>query len=438
MATSLSPSSVTGLIPGEGPPPSIPLRHFAFSAAAFWVFAAAFAWAPERLLGFGFQARWALGLVHILTLGWITMTMFGALLQMMPVLWRISLGVPRLLLSTGWWLFAVGILGFVGHLWMPAKEYGWPAVLVAAAFVFYLSIFIRAMARAPERDEVWAHLVFAFGYLALLAAMGVLLAFDRGRGLFFPDPDGALIAHIHLALVGWVSLTVFGVSYRLVSMFALAHGISKKPGIVALILVNAGLVALALDALWGGRHWMRLWSVAIVLGYSVYAFQMRSIFSLRTRRLDPALSHTLLALGGGALWAGLGLALTFGWLPDTTETRAAYVSAALLGWITPYILGQIQKIVPFLVWMEVFNPLKPGRPTPTPRMQDLTSEKLGWAQFAGMAAAIPTIAGGFLWESLPALRAGSLLLLAAATVYAVNMGLTLSCLFGRRPKRHES
>src|ERR1019366_3167775 len=142
----------------KAPELSIPMRHFAFALVSFWVFAAAFAWGAfgEHLLGFDFQARWALGLVHTLTLGWIAMTLFGAMCQMAPVLWETSLASPGAA-KAAWWLFASGIAGFVGCLWAGLDQYWIPAAFLVCGVALYLYVLLRTMASARQLDWTGKH-----------------------------------------------------------------------------------------------------------------------------------------------------------------------------------------------------------------------------------------------------------------------------------------
>jgi hypothetical protein len=412
----------------KSPPLELPMRHFAAAAIAFWVFAAAFALGTDRFLGFDFSAKWVLGLVHVLTLGWITMTMFGAVCQLSAVLWETPLAWPRAARGA-WWAFILGLAGFVGTLWTGGSGYWVPAVVLVASVSVYLACFARTMTLAPRLDWTARHLAVSISCLAAVVTLGLLLAWDRQRGILFHDPQGALIAHVHLALVGWVALTIVGVSYRLVAMFALAHVDSKTPGRLALVLALAGLAGLALDGLFFGRRLLPLWASLLAAAFAAYAWQMRRIFSARNRRIDPALAYTLLAMAGGAAWAALGVGLAFGVLPDDTNVVAAYLYAALVGWATPFILGQVHKIVPFLVWLHLFGNRPWSAKNPPPKMTELASERLAWAEFAAMGPAVALGLAGFLKESEPLLRAGSLFLLAAATLYAANTGLSLSFLF---------
>ena len=408
----------------KAPPLWVPLRHFIAAAGAFAAFAGLFLYAAfgHRLTGAEIDDRLALGMVHTLTLGWITMTLFGAMSQLAPVLWETSLAAEGTV-KAAWWLFTIGWIGFVGHLWL-AGQWFWPAAAVATAFVMYLYAFLRTMASARALDWTGKHLALSIGYLVLLATLGLLLAYDGPKGRLLEDVEGVLVAHVHLALIGWVSLAIMGVSYRLVSMFSLSHLESRTPGRLALGLVNAGLLGLAADALFFGRRLMPLWACLLAAGYACYAFQMRKIFGGRSRKLDPALSYTLLAMAGGAVWSGLGVSLAFGWLPNSSDVRAAYVFCILLGWVTPFILGQIHKIVPFLVWLHVYSKnWKP--PAKLPKMQDLTSERLAWAELAALAPGIYCGVAGFLLESARLLQVSAVLIAITSALYAGNLGITL-------------
>lgn len=410
------------------PKASLPLRHFAFAACAFWAFAAALAWGSDRFFDFDFKAFWVLGLTHILTLGWVAMTVLGALTQIIPAHGETPLATPRLA-AFAWWLLAGGLLSFVGLLWSGSTLY-WPAAAaLLTAMLLYLYTFARTLVRARRFNWMTLHLACGLGYLGSLAVMGFLLAYDREGGLVFLDSKWALVAHVHLALVGWVSLSIMGASYRLVPPISLSRLDSKRPGQWAFGLVNAGLLGLVADALFFSRHCVPVWAVLLAAGFACYAYQARGLLG-RWRDLDPSLAMTALAFAGGIAWTALGLCLAFGWLPDTVEHREAYAYTALLGWVTPFILAQIHKLAPFIVWLHVYSPRQWTPPIHVPKIEDITSRRLAWAEFAFM---VPAAAGGtiaFLSQSQPMLRTAAVSLLVAATLFLVNTVSTFRHLSG--------
>jgi hypothetical protein len=405
------------------PPLSLPMRHFALAAAAFVAFAAGLFFGADRLVGFGFEAKFALGLVHVLTLGWVAQTVLGAWTQMIPVHGETPLASIRGA-KAAWWLFVAGAAGLVGMLWSGSDRYWIAAALAYAGVLGELAVLGATHARAARRDWTWTHFTTAFGWLAVLGLVGVLMAVDRHRGTVFRDPEGGLIAHVHMALTGFVGMTVFGAGYRLFPWVALRQLRSRLAGRLAYALLNLGLAGLALDALFFGRRLMPVWACLLAAAYLLYFSQMLPLLSAGAP-LEPSLSLLLLGIAGGALWACLGVGLSFGLVTDEPSARAAYVYAALIGFFTPVILSQIHKIAPFLVWLHAYSPRQSTPSATPPKIDDLTSRGLAWAEFFALLAAVPLGAEGFLRESPALVRAAGGALLVCALLYALNTALLL-------------
>lgn len=408
---------MSGPLARTAPPASLPLRHFALAAAAFIVFAAGVAWRGGDLVGLNFDARLALGLVHVLTLGWVAQTILGAWCQMLPTHGEVPLASARAA-AAGWWLFAFGAAAYVGALWSGVERYWIPALAAAAGIMVELGVLAVTHARARRRDATWAHFAAALFWLGALATVGTLMAYDRQRGLIFRDPEGGLIAHVHMALIGFVATAIYGAGHRLIPWVAMDQSRSTWEGRASFLLTQAGLAGLALDALFFGRRLMPLWACVLSAGFLLYALQLRPLLGRRTA-LEPSLAMTLLAFAGGALWAGLGLGLALGRFADVAPARAAYVWAALVGCVTPLILAQIHKIAPFLVWLHVS-----GR-SPGLTIGDLQSRGLAWAECLALAVAAPLGAAGLFLERGGLVRAAGVFLLVCAACYAWNLGLAL-------------
>ncbi len=407
------------------PPGALPLLHFGAAGVCFWLFGAGLLLGAGRLVGFDLQARWALGLVHLLTLGWVAMTLLGALLQMTAVHGRRGLALAPLAYA-GWALLAGGLATFVGLLWAGSDRYWLGAALAASGVALDLLVLVLTMARAEASDFTSRHFAVGLAFLASLATVGLLMALDRGRGVLVPDPDGALIAHVHLALVGWVSISILGASYRLVPPVALFRARSRLAGRLALGLAAFGAGGLAVDALWGGRGWLPLWACVLVAAFGLYARQALADSPAK----GPSAALTDFSLAGGAAWCALGLFMAFQREPSSASQRAAYVFLALLGWVTPHILAQIQKILPFVVWMRLSQRLDPAQ---VPKTDALSLPSVGWAQLAALELAVPLGAAGLLRENAALVRAGGFCVLACASLHLLNAGRALSWL--RLPAR---
>ncbi|MBI3564378.1 MAG: hypothetical protein HY079_04190 [Elusimicrobia bacterium] len=415
-----APAKMAGSAPflRIAPPLSVPLRHFALGAAAFLVFAVRLVLRPDDLVGFGFSAKSALGLVHVLTLGWVAQTVLGAWTQMIPVHGETPLASVRAA-KAGWWLFVAGVVSFVGLLWSGSDRYWVGASVAYAGVLVELSNLAVTHARAVRRDWTWVHFTTALAWLALLGLVGVLMAVDRHRATVFRDPDGGLIAHVHMALAGFVGTTVFGAGYRLFPWVAMHQLRSRWEGRLSFALLQLGLAGLALDGLFGGRRLTALWAVMLAASYLLYFAQMRPLLKAGPA-LDPSLATLLCGMLGGAAWAALGVGLATGLVRDEPAARAAYAWTALLGFFTPVILSQVHKIAPFLVWLHVYSPRQWTPPVTVPKIDDLTSRGLAWGEAAALAAAVPLGAAGLWRESETLVRAAGLALLLCAGLFAWN------------------
>ena len=82
--------------------------------------------------------------------------------------------------------------------------------------------------------------ISALLYLGLMALFGLALAFELPYAYFFR------YTHIHLGLVGWMSMMIYGVGYHVIPRFAGRTIYSKKLGHIHWWCANLGLVGMGL------------------------------------------------------------------------------------------------------------------------------------------------------------------------------------------------
>lgn len=427
-----TPSIVTSGMPGlmagrRGVPLSVPLPFLLTGAGA----AALFGFllpviVPEAMLAPDFPH--VLALVHLATLGWLTMIIMGASFQLTPVITVSPLRATPLLR----WQYPVYgsgvILLLCGFWWMLPWLMAVGGSLVALAVVHYALILGISLARAATRPLTVSFLVASVISLCLVVGLGLTMALNLQSGFLGTATEQVLQVHLVLGILGWLSNTLIGVSYTLVRMFALAHGHSDRLGRLVFVMLNASIGVLALG-------FMLAWFPLIVLGggalvASAWLFACDFLRMLRARRrkiLDVSQHHSISAVVYFSLLipAGVVAALS-GW--QQPALLAALGLAALVGWLGQSTVGYLYKIVPFLVWQSRYGSLV-GRQK-VPLMRQLLHERRAWASWwlinVGLAGAL--FSALFAWLVPLQIASGALgagLILAALNVIGVVRHLAI-------------
>jgi hypothetical protein len=359
-----------GLASPDGPPPALPAEHFAAALAFFGAGALGLVLVAPELAAGAFYAPRVVAVVHLFTLGWLVLSIFGALCQFLPVAvgrplrWQRAAHASFVAQAAGAAAFVAALAVGNGVL-LHAGACG-----LAIAFALFAANLAATLAPVEERTVTWWALAAAAVFLVVTPAYGVVLAYALTGGGVLVDRFAVVATHAHVAIVGVVLLTVVGVAHRLLPMFLLSHGASERPGRVAVALLAACAALLALPV--GGAARVVVAGALGSGGVVAFVVQAAAFFRHRKRRaLDPGLR--LAAAGVFGLVLALALApFALGRGLADLHLLVAYV-VVLLGALTLFVAGHYFKIVPFLVWYHRFGPLVGARKVP--KVADLYSAR---------------------------------------------------------------
>ena len=390
-----APAAFLGGAIGRLLPPSIPFRYFG-AAATFhvlaWLALLAGADAAPRFRG---GLGWTTAALHLVTLGVLVMTAIGASLQLLPVATRQSVR-HKYGPVVVFWLYVPGVaivaIG-MGLALPPVLAAG--ALLIATGLAVYAVVLARNLFGARGMPGVVAHVWAAWLSLAVVMIAALSLA-----GAYVGRPalprDVALALHVPFAAFGFMGMLALGLSYIVVPMFALARMPDERPALASCALAAAALVATAVAAF--GIAAMPLRVAALVAGACSVALHVRLMsIALRTgmrRELGPSFVLVRIAWGmlAASLIAALGVVLDapFDGMP------ALFGVALVAGWLLTFVLGILQRIVPFLASMHA------GRGTtrlPTPSsLTSVTALRVHFiAHLAALALLVIAIVADNAW-----------------------------------------
>ena len=396
-------------------PASIPLRFF--GAAVVFHLLAWLALLPgaQALPRFDGNLGWPLAALHLITLGVLVMSAIGASLQLLPVATRQPVRWQRAP-ALVWWLYLPGVAAVTLGMGLGLTPLlGAGAVLVLLALTLFAWLLAANLRGAQGMPAVVVH-----GWAALACLLGVLFsaaALVAGwLGWTLLPRATALALHLPLATFGFMGLLALGLSYILVPMFALAVTPDERQALQSASLAIAGLVLAGLAAAGLAPRPLRL--LALGLGAAAIGLHLRlMVQALRSgmrRQLGP--SFVLVRLAWGMLVLSLALALALVLQAPLAGLPALFSLVLVGGWLLSFVLGMLQRILPFLVSMHLAGR---GRRAPTPSA--LTAERWLVLHARCHLLALPGLALAIGFDS-PVLG------LAAATVGGLG-GLALAGFF---------
>jgi hypothetical protein len=309
------------------------------------------------------------------------------------------------------WLLAFGVPLLIFGMYsatVAATTAG--AVLVTLGQLVFGLILADNLWRTSSLPMVAAYGWGALACLALLTVFGILLAVDYQLGLL-PDHSGFALAHMILGGFGFMGLLALGFSHVLVPMFALAAAPAKTPSIAALVLAGVATMAGLLGALAGSTIVLAVATVIGLAAAGIHLWLMSVVLKAGMRK-RLGLSFVLIRGAWVMLPATLlvGLAALFGYAGPNGPTLFGLF--LFVGWLLTFLLGILQRILPFLASMHISKGATP------PLMSELAASKPLKLHAGCHALAFVLLALSISTDTIVLTRAGSVVGLLGALAFA--------------------
>src|SRR5262245_489965 len=135
-------------MPDKLPSRTLPLLYFAAAHIALGLAAFLVAWSPRAAAGFFYHSR-MVAIVHLVTLGWITTSILGALYIVGPATLGIALPARR----SDYVAFTavmIGIIGMVAHFWIEELNgMAWSAATATSGILVVVVRLAAGLLAAP-------------------------------------------------------------------------------------------------------------------------------------------------------------------------------------------------------------------------------------------------------------------------------------------------
>ena len=334
----------------QAPPFSVPAR-FLVSAPLFGLLAAlTLLWQGPDII----THRWTPGILavtHLLTLGFIAMSMLGAMLQLLPVL--MGMVIPRAVLFSsiihtplflGCLCLALAWLLQVDQLFVVA------VILSGFSFCIFIGLASERLIRSSNRHVTRSMMLLALLALFITTCLGIYLALGHGIKTV---PLARPLTDLHLSwgLLGWVSLLIIAVAYQVIPMFQITdeYPLIHQRWIGRSMFI--ALLALSLTYLLPLETIRTVASMILIVCLLIFALATLWILHKRRRQLaDTTMRFWQLAMTSLLL-------LTVVWSSSTlmdAEMPVFLLGVLMIhGFAMTTINGMMYKIIPFIIWLHL-------------------------------------------------------------------------------------
>jgi hypothetical protein len=416
-----------GIDADQQPPMTVPLRHFLVGLGSL---------VAGALLGVGLLvgvplSRAPLVHVHLLLVGWVCVTIMGAMTQFVPVWSGVDLHSRRL---ANWQLRLVvaGLLGFVAALatgwlaWTPV----FGVVMLAGFWTFVYNV-ARTLPPAREMDVTERHFAAALAFFVAVTALGPLLALDLTTGVLAHSGlthGGVLRTHATLAVFGAVLTTVLGALYQLGTMFTQTelHGVDLPLRRLEEAVYPSGVLLLAAGRLLDGPTLATVGGVLVLAGLAAFAVVLaRKLYEMQVAWTPMHRRYAVVA-PALLLWVAVTVPA---WLRDPLAASTVFGAERaghllLLGVVGFVVFGTLYHIVPFVVWVHRYSD-RLGFES-VPMIDDLYDDRVAAADFLLLLAGSLVVVA---WEAGLAPRAagavGGGLVTCGVVLFVANVGLVV-------------
>jgi len=414
---------MSSLQTANAPSPKIVIPHFIAGGIFFVVVAILLTFSTTELLTVYYNNQ-LIAITHIIILGWASMIVFGALYQLIPVVYETSLYSEKLARIT-FWMFLISVSSLSYSFWIGSYTnlLFYSSILMFSSLLLFIINLHLTYKKTSKRNIQSKFINTGIYWLALTELLGTIIVFNFRYNFLSETHLHYLKIHAHFGLIGWFLLLIIGSSSILIPMFMVSHNLKESKLNKAYYLINIALILLSIDWLFiHTQYFIMFYWILFSVGISFFLSYVYDAYIKRLKKkLDIGLKYTVFAVTLMILPIALAVFLIV--KGETTafvlRMSTIYGFSIFFGVISMLIFGQTYKTLPFIVWLNKYQPYVGKQKTPFPR--ELYSEKITNFQFYTYLFSISFMILGILFKNRIILQIGSLILIIVALLNLWNI-----------------
>jgi len=357
-----------------------------------------------------------IGWVHLYMLGFVMMGIFSAMAQLAPIVVETShysIKIFRYL-----HLFLVSGLAFMLYgFYIETSFLLYGGSLVFLAMLIYAIEFLLTLKNAQRKTSITKAMKLSNFFLLLGIFTGLIMAASF-NSLLNINPQIILPMHTFGLIVGFVILLIMGISIILIPMFGSSARISDNEFSKSFIAIALGVIVMMFAPFFYTEVLTNTAYALVSTAILLYLYQLYTMTSSRKRVIHDIWALHMYVAFGSFIIAFILLCCYL--LTDLEILLKLGAFLLLLGFFGFIILGNLYKIIPFLVWFHIYSPHIEERVVPM--LHELLPKRVAYLQLFYSLLGLLIASLGIVLESTIFFKGGAILLALGALLFllAIN------------------
>jgi hypothetical protein len=315
------------------------------------------------------------GWVHLYMIGFVMLAIFSAMAQLGAIVVETkhyNVNVFKYV----WILLVIGLVLMLFGFYRDTQYLLFGGLFLLIAMSIYAIEFLLTLQSAKRKTSITKAMKMSnfFLLLGILSGLIMALAFN---GVIEINPHAMLLPHTFGLVVGFVLLLIMGISIILIPMFGTAKRISDNEFSNSFFTLSLGVILMLLTPLFSTPYLKSIAYTLTIIAILLYFYQLLKMSSSRAKRIHDIWAKSMYVGFSSFIIAFI---LLVSYLLNESELILKLgMWILLVGFFGFLIMGNFYKIVPFLVWFQVYSPLIEERAVPMlHEMLPLKSTNIQW------------------------------------------------------------
>ena len=310
------------------------------------------------------------GWVHLYMLGFVMISIFSAMAQLGPIVVETK-HTNEKVFNYVWIFLTVGLIYMLVGFYRDTIYLVNGGVLVLIAMSIYAIEFLLTLRDMKRKTSVTNAMKMSNFFLLFGILTGLVMALGF-NGIIDINPHDFLNIHTYSLVVGFVILLIMGISIILIPMFGYSKRISDNNFSASFLTLSAGVFIMSLSPLYLTSYVQNLAYLLSIIAILLYFYQLKNMFTSRKRVVHDIWAKSIYV---GYLSFITTFTLFCIYFLNANELLLKLAMWILLvGFFGFLIIGNFYKIVPFLVWFQVYSPLIEEQSVPM--LHELTPKRV--------------------------------------------------------------